>query len=204
MTFGLLMARARRITLIADLDRVAGELRRTNTLIGSALRLLTDNAENQKTLKTSLATLTRVLDAVHWDVISKGDPEAWLYFYERFLTTYDSELRRKTGSYYTPPEVVISMMRLVDEALKSGAYFSLTEGLASPDVTVADPATGTGTYLLGVLGGLIALESRQAGLLTRICDGPLISADTLRTAGAFDVTRKGRGSNADSRQDSLL
>ena len=198
------MARARRITLIADLDRVAGELRRTNTLIGSALRLLTDNAENQKTLKTSLATLTRVLDAVHWDVISKGDPEAWLYFYERFLTTYDSELRRKTGSYYTPPEVVISMMRLVDEALKSGAYFSLTEGLASPDVTVADPATGTGTYLLGVLGGLIALESRQAGLLTRICDGPLISADTLRTAGAFDVTRKGRGSNADSRQDSLL
>ena len=151
VTFGLLMARARRITLSDGLDRVAGELRQTNTLIGSALRLLTDNAENQKTLKTSLATLTRVLDAVHWDVISKGDPEAWLYFYERFLTTYDSELRRKTGSYYTPPEVVMSMVRLVDEALKSDAYFGLTEGLASPDVTVADPATGTGTYLLGVL-----------------------------------------------------
>ena len=71
----------------------------TNTLIGTALRLLTDDAENQKPLKTSLATLTRVLDAVHWDVISKGDPEAWLYFYEKFLTTYDSKLRRKTGSY---------------------------------------------------------------------------------------------------------
>ena len=151
VTFGLLMARARRITLSDGLDRVAGELRQTNTLIGSALRLLTDNAENQKTLKTSLATLTRVLDAVHWDVISKGDPEAWLYFYEKFLTTYDSTLRRKTGSYYTPPEVVMSMVRLVDEALKSDAYFGLTEGLASPDVTVADPATGTGTYLLGVL-----------------------------------------------------
>ena len=151
VTFGLLMARARRITLSDGLDRVAGELRQTNTLIGAALRLLTDDAENQKTLKTSLATLTRVLDAVQWNVISRGDPEAWLYFYERFLTTYDSQLRRKTGSYYTPPEVVMSMVRLVDEALKSSAYFGLTEGLASPDVTVADPATGTGTYLLGVL-----------------------------------------------------
>ena len=151
VTFGLLMARARRITLSAGLDRVAGELRQTNTLIGTALRLLTDDAENQKTLKTSLATLTRVLDAVHWDVISKGDPEAWLYFYEKFLTTYDSDLRRKTGSYCTPPEVVMSMVRLVDEALKSSAYFGLTEGLAAPAVTVADPSTGTGTYLLGVL-----------------------------------------------------
>ena len=151
VTFGLLMARARQITLSDGFDRVVSELRQTNTLIGTALRLLTDDAENQATLKTSLVTLTRVLDAVQWDVISKGDPEAWLYFYEKFLTTYDSELRRKTGSYYTPPEVVMSMVRLVDEALKSSAYFGLAEGLAAPDVTVADPATGTGTYLLGVL-----------------------------------------------------
>lgn len=163
VTFGLLMARARQITLSDGLDRVAGELRQTNTLIGTALRLLTDDAENQATLKTSLATLTRVLDAVHWDVISKGDPEAWLYFYEKFLTTYDSDLRRKTGSYYTPPEVVTSMVRLVDEALKSSAYFGLTEGLAAMDVTVADPATGTGTYLLGVLRRIAETTEEDQG-----------------------------------------
>ncbi len=163
VTFGLLMARARKITLSDGLDRVAGELRQTNTLIGTALRLLTDDAENQETLKTSLATLTRVLDAVHWDVISKGDPEAWLYFYEKFLTTYDSKLRRKTGSYYTPPEVVMSMVRLVDEALKSSTYFGLTEGLASPDVTVADPATGTGTYLLSVLQRIAETTEEDQG-----------------------------------------
>ncbi len=163
VTFGLLMARARKITLRDGLDRVAGELRQTNTLIGTALRLLTDDAESQETLKTSLATLTRVLDAVHWDVISKGDPEAWLYFYEKFLTTYDSKLRRKTGSYYTPPEVVMSMVRLVDEALKSSAYFGLTEGLASPDVTVADPATGTGTYLLSVLQRIAETTEEDQG-----------------------------------------
>ncbi len=151
VTFGLLMARARDITLADGLDRVAHELRQTNTLIGTALRLLTDDADNQATLKTSLATLTRVLDAVHWPAISKGDPEAWLYFYEDFLSVYDNELRKKTGSYYTPPEVVRAMVRLVDEALRSDERFGLSEGLASGDVTVADPATGTGTFLLGVL-----------------------------------------------------
>ena len=151
VTFGLLMARARDITLADGLDRVAHELRQTNTLIGTALRLLTDDADNQATLKTSLATLTRVLDAVHWPAISKGDPEAWLYFYEDFLSVYDNELRKKTGSYYTPPEVVRAMVRLVDEALRSDGRFGLSEGLASADVTVADPATGTGTFLLGVL-----------------------------------------------------
>ena len=151
VTFGLLMARARDITLADGLDRVAHELRQTNTLIGTALRLLTDDADNQATLKTSLATLTRVLDAVHWPAVSKGCPEAWLYFYEDFLSVYDNKLRKKTGSYYTPPEVVRAMVQLVDEALRSDERFGLSEGLASADVTVADPAIGTGTFLLGVL-----------------------------------------------------
>ena len=39
--------------------------------------------------------------------------------------------------------------------------------------------------LLNVLGRLIALEPRQADLLSRICDNPLLSADELRNAGAF-------------------
>ena len=59
-----------------------------------------------------------MLDAVHWPAVSKGSPEAWLYFYEDFLSIYDNELRKKTGSYYTPPEVVRAMVRLVDEALQ--------------------------------------------------------------------------------------
>ena len=150
VTFGLLMARARDIPLADGLDRVAHELRQTNTLIGAALRLLTDDADQTTALPTSLTTLTRVLDAVHWPDVSKGDPEAWLYFYEEFLSVYDNDLRKKTGSYYTPPEVVRGMVRLVDDALRSEQRFNLSDGLASPDVTVADPATGTGTFLLGV------------------------------------------------------
>src|ERR1043166_2975017 len=149
VTFGLLMARARDIRLGAGLDRAARQLSQTNSLIGAALRLLTDDAQSQETLKTSLGTLTRVLDSVHWPTIRQGKPDAWLYFYEDFLEVYDNQLRKKTGSYYTPPEVVGAMVRLVDDVLRS--RFTLSSGLASPAVTLADPAVGTGTFLLGTL-----------------------------------------------------
>ena len=150
VTFGLLMARAKGIPLTTDLQYVATELAKSNSLIGAALRLLTDNTENQATLKASLGTLTRVLDAVDWKTIGKGNPDAWLYFYEDFLEIYDNKLRKLTGSYYTPPEVVGAMVRLVDDVLRT-KRFGLHAGLGSPTVTLADPAVGTGTFLLGVL-----------------------------------------------------
>lgn len=128
VTFGMLMARARGIVLADGLDRVARDLRKTNSLIGTAFRLLTDEAESQETLKTSLGALTRVLDVVDWTKISKGDPDAWLYFYEDFLSAYDNVLRRKTGSYYTPPPIVTAMVRLVDEVLRDNRRFAVAGG----------------------------------------------------------------------------
>ena len=162
VTFGLLMARAKNIKLSMGLQQVATTLSQTSSLIGAALRLLTDNAENQATLKTSLGTLTRVLDGVDWSKISKGDPEAWLYFYEDFLEVYDNQLRKQTGSYYTPPEVVGAMVGFVDEALRS-SRFEQHAGLAAPSVTVADPATGTGTFLLGMLRKIAATVEADEG-----------------------------------------
>jgi type I restriction-modification system DNA methylase subunit len=134
-------------------------LGRTDSLIGTALRLLTDDAGNQKTLQTSIGTLVRVLDAVDWGVISKGKPDAWLYFYEDFLEEYDNQLRKRTGSYYTPPQAVAAMLRLVNDVLKS--RFSQPRGVAGSNVIIADPAVGTGTFLLGALRA-IASEIEQA------------------------------------------
>lgn len=150
VTFGLLVARALDIPLSGGIHLAAHELRKTNSLIGTALGMLTDDEANQKALQTSLKTLTRVLNEVNWHTISKDKPEAWLYFYEDFLGVYDNRLKKRTGSYYTPPEVVDAMSRLVDEALR-GPLFERHAGLASPDVVLADPAVGTGTFLLGVL-----------------------------------------------------
>ena len=58
--------------------------------------------------------------------------------------------------------------------------------------------------VLHVLGRLVVLESRQADLLNRICDGRLLSADSLRAKGAFDATSTGRGGDADERQGDFL
>ena len=116
-------------------------------------------------MQTSLGTLTRVLGAVNWAEIVKASGErgdAWLYFYEDFLEVYDNALRKKTGSYYTPPQVVDAMVRLVDECLR-GPLFERSRGLASPDVTVADPAVGTGTFLLGVLRRIAATVREDGG-----------------------------------------
>ena len=161
VTFGLLMARARDIKLSEGLGQVAVHLRETNSLIGTALRLLTDDAANQSSLDTSLGTLVRVLDAVNWHTVSRDRADAWLYFYEEFLAVYDNDLRKLTGSYYTPPQVVTSMVRLVNEALVS--RFSLPAGLAAPTVTIADPAVGTGTFLLGVLQRIAATVREDQG-----------------------------------------
>ncbi len=151
VTFGLLMARARDIPLGENIEPAAKALRRTNTLIGSALALFTEEPDDGHPLATSLRTLARVLGAVNWHAISKDDPEAWLYFYELFLQHYDTALRKKTGSYYTPPEVVSAMVGLVDQALRSATRFGLHRGIAADSITLADPAVGTGTFLLGVL-----------------------------------------------------
>ena len=150
VTFGLLMARAYDIPIGSDLHTVSVALRQTSSLIATALQLLTDNADTRAALHTSLGTLERVLGAVDWKRISKGRTDAWLYFYEDFLEVYDNTLRKATGSYYTPPEVVSAMVGLVDEALRRPG-FARPRGLASPEVVVADPALGTGTFMLGVL-----------------------------------------------------
>ncbi len=162
VTFGLLVARARDISLSGGTEEAAQELRKSNSLIGTALRLLTDDPSNQEALKTSLGTLTRVLDEVNWHTISKDKPEAWLYFYEDFLAVYDNTLRKRTGSYYTPPEVVSAMVNLVDECLR-GPLFERSAGFAAADVIVADPAAGTGTFLLGVLRRIAATVTEDQG-----------------------------------------
>ena len=161
VTFGLLMARASHVSLKDGFAPVIKALKGSGSLIGSAIQLLVDES-NQDSIKTSLITLTRVLEVVDWAKLSKGKSDAWLYFYEDFLEVYDNDLRKLTGSYYTPPEVVSAMVRWTDEVLRGPAYH-LPQGLASQKVWLVDPATGTGTYLLGVLRHIAAHVKADQG-----------------------------------------
>jgi predicted helicase len=70
-----------------------------------------------------------------------------LYFYEDFLQTFDPEARERYGVYYTPVEIVRYMASALDRVLRENLR---TQGLRDPAVTILDPATGTGTFLLGI------------------------------------------------------
>ncbi|MEO0418853.1 MAG: type ISP restriction/modification enzyme [Pseudomonadota bacterium] len=70
-----------------------------------------------------------------------------LYFYEDFLTTFDPDARERYGVYYTPLQVVRFMVGALDRVLRDDLG---TKGLHDSGVTILDPATGTGTFLLGI------------------------------------------------------
>jgi len=67
-----------------------------------------------------------------------------VHFYETFLSEYDPATREKRGVYYTPEPVVRFIVRSVHQILKT--RFDLSDGLASREVTLLDPAGGTLTF----------------------------------------------------------
>jgi N-6 DNA Methylase len=126
------MPRAFDISLEDGVELAAIKLKKSNALIGAALNVLTEDEADRESLKTLLGILTRVLNEVNWSTVSKDKPEAWLLFYEYFLEVYHNRLRKLTGSYYTPPEVVTAMTDLVDQTLRR-PLFKRSAGLASSD-----------------------------------------------------------------------
>jgi hypothetical protein len=80
-------------------------------------------------------------------VTRPGGRDPILYFYEDFLQTFDPVARERYGVYYTPVEVVRYMVSALDRAVRDNLA---TQGLRDPNVTILDPATGTGTFLLGI------------------------------------------------------
>ena len=74
---------------------------------------------------------------------------AIVYFYEPFLETFDPNLRKELGVWYTPPEIVRYQVRKVDAMLREELGCQM--GFADEQVVVLDPACGTGAYLIEVL-----------------------------------------------------
>jgi predicted helicase len=89
-----------------------------------------------------------------------------VHFYETFLAAYDHRMREVRGVYYTPEPVVSYIVRSIDHILKTD--FKLQDGLADATkikvaqttskkkmdvhkVQILDPATGTGTFLYGII-----------------------------------------------------
>ena len=148
VTFALLLARTEGIEVSGrSLHDIGAQLGHEHSLMGKALQLLTDAVAAD--FKVTLDLLVRVVGAVNWARIRKGRRDTYLHLYEYFLEAYDNELRKQSGSYYTPREIVDDMVRLTEEALMS--RLGKTHGFRDPEVFTVDPAMGTGTYLHAIL-----------------------------------------------------
>ena len=127
-----------------------------------------------------VSEVVELLDQANMDAVVRdfGDrnpqEDPVIHFYEHFLAAYDKNQKVSRGVFYTPRPVVSYIVRSVDEILRS--EFGLTDGLAdtitwgemakrhddlkipagTPPahafVQILDPATGTGTFLVEVIG----------------------------------------------------
>jgi predicted helicase len=79
----------------------------------------------------------------------------------RFLSAYDPQLRKDSGAYYTPVEVVKCQVALVRRLLRD--ELGKAGGFAHKDVITLDPAVGTGTYLLGVIEQALSNVAAEQG-----------------------------------------
>ena len=74
--------------------------------------------------------------------------------YERFFQGYSVKVADTHGIVYTPQPIVDFMCASVEEVLKK--EFGLT--LGSPEVTILDPCTGTGNFVVNLLRRVPATE----------------------------------------------
>lgn len=129
--------------LVSFLDELDNEqYKETKWIIDETISIM-NNIELAE-LKRQLSFTKRIKDSDNFET----DP--YIYFYETFLTAYDSKLRKAKGVYYTPPQVVNFITRAINDILKN--IFNIPSGFAGRNsVTVLDFATGTGTFLLDVI-----------------------------------------------------
>ena len=163
VTFALLLARSESAD-VSDITKAISKLDAGHALLSRALQVLTDTKARAE-IEPSLLVLQRVINAfpkgaMRHDPAKGEDP--WLYFYEYFLSAYDPKLRKDSGVYYTPVQVVKCQVALVDDLLRK--RLGKSGGFAHKDVITLDPAVGTGTYLLGVVdNALDAVKAAQGG-----------------------------------------
>ncbi|MCF0234467.1 MAG: hypothetical protein HUK22_05755, partial [Thermoguttaceae bacterium] len=87
-----------------------------------------------------------------------GRQEVLKNFYEKFFKEADPKAAERLGVVYTPEPVVDFILKSVDWVARK--EFGKRSGLASRDVRVLDPFTGTGTFIARLVGGdLIKSES---------------------------------------------
>ena len=148
LAFGLLLVREATGTHLDH--RAADHMPPEHPLMRTALNVLSQDAIRAEVG----AAFDVILDTVNSGLadpailaVQADGRDPILHFYEDFLRTFDEPAWRRFGVVYTPVQVVRFMVSALDRALRERLG---TRGLADPGVHILDPATGTGTFLLGL------------------------------------------------------
>jgi hypothetical protein len=166
-TYSMLLARSNGAGDLSA-NNVESTLRAGHPVLARVVRVLLDE-ETEKEIGWALDTVRTVIEAVDFEKLRGGRhlpgmthyDQTWLYFYEAFLAAYDPKLRDAYGVYYTPQGVIAAQVTLLDELLRE--RFEKKQGLASPGVTVMDPAVGTGSYPLRIVETAAAIAKAKLG-----------------------------------------
>lgn len=178
-TYALLLARLEGAPAPLDSHAAAAELDSDHALLAQTLRVI-GQSEVRDAISLPVSLLERLIGAVDGDKLArKGDP--WLYFYEDFLAAYDPEQRNNRGVYYTPIQVVQFQVRVVDSVLRNS--LKIVDGFAANQVTVLDPAAGTGTYPLAIIQRVLEQTENNSGVGLL----PEVATQLARNINAFEL-----------------
>jgi len=163
LTYGLFLAGLNADTKAISLDNAKKYIPSSFQLIKELINFLDELEKPEyKETKWIIDETISIINNIQWFDLKQNmsfnkkvkdneniETDPYIYFYETFLATYDYNLRKSKGVYYTPPQVVNFIVRAIDEILIN--TFKLSNGFADRNkVTVLDFATGTGTFLLEV------------------------------------------------------
>ena len=126
-------------------------IRDISPVLAAAFAPLLDKPVLREATEVEVGALETLISAIDPTRIATPDRrgDAWLRFYEDFLSVYDPQERREAGVYYTPVDAVAAMTAMTGHLLVE--RFNKRMGFGDASVVTLDPATGTGTFPLAAI-----------------------------------------------------
>ncbi len=177
LIYGLFLAKLNAETKEINLYNVKSFIPASNKLLKELVNFL-DELDNQEYKRTRWIVeevltimnnlqISEIQESLSFKNLKKDQDnltikDPYIYFYEDFLASYDYDLRKSKGVYYTPPSVVNFIVRGINHILTT--IFQIKDGFADrKQITVLDFATGTGTFLLEILRQIFETLPEKSG-----------------------------------------
>lgn len=171
-----------------SLDQQVGLQQGSHPLLYRCLTILWQKDAQVETLTPLLEELVRTINLIPLGLFEpqkNSDKRQYvldpiIHAYEPFFKAYDEKSREAAGVYYTPAQVVQHIVSGVNNMLQES--MGRPDGLLDEQAQFLDPATGTGTFLLG-LAKEVEIAAECGGLPT---DRVIYEVLTKRTS-AFEL-----------------